>query len=229
MKKSIAAKVGAPLLAAILGGCASGPSDPNAAQGSGFLRDYSSLADSKDAQGQPIRAWASPKLTPANYNAVLLDPLVFYPEPKPNEQVSAETLQQMLAYTNDTLKRSLSQRFKVVDRPGPGVVRIRAAFTSVAAQGEGLKPYQFVPMAFVATMALRTATGTPERAFIVIEAEATDSVTGELLAERMRLGTGERLSKVAGQQVITLEAVKPTLDEMADAAFPELAKYVKPK
>jgi hypothetical protein len=177
----------------------------------------------------PIRAWASPKFTPANYNAVLLDPLVFYPEPKPSEQVSADTLQKMPSYSNDTLKRSLSQRFRVVDRPGPGVVRIRGAFTSVAAQGEGLKPYQFVPMAFVATMALRTATGTPERAFIVIEAEGTDSVTGELLAERMRLGTGQRLSKVAGQQVITLDEVKPMLDEMADAAFPELAKYVKPK
>jgi hypothetical protein len=78
-------------------------------------------------------------------------------------------------------------------------------------------------------MALRTATGTPERAFIVIEVEGTDSVTGELLAQRVRLGTGERLARVAGQQVITLDTVKPLLDELAAGAFPELAKYVKPK
>jgi hypothetical protein len=229
MKKSIVDRLCVVLLAAILGACASGPSNQNVAQGSGFLRDYSSMAVTTDTQGKTIRTWANPKLTPANYNAILFDPLVFYPEPKPSEQVSAETLQQLLAYTNETLKRSLSQRFKVVDRPGPGVVRIRAAFTSVAAQGEGLKPYQYVPMAFVASMAIRTATGTPQRAFIVIEVEVTDSVTGELLGERVRVGTGERLSKVAGQQVITLDAVKPLLDEMADAAFPELAKYVKPK
>jgi uncharacterized protein YbjT (DUF2867 family) len=143
--------------------------------------------------------------------------------------VSAETLQQILAYSNDIYKRSLSQRFRVVDRAGPGVLRIRVAFTGVAAQGEGLKPYQYVPIAFVATMAARAATGTPQQAFIVIEVEGTDSVSGELLAQRLRVGTGERLARVADQRVITLDTVKPLLDELAAAAFPELAKYVKPK
>jgi len=226
MKQSIADKVSVIILAMILGACASSNNVP---ESSGFLRDYSSLAETKNAEGRTIRAWVSPTLTPANYNAVLLDPLVFYPEPRPNEQVSAETLQQILAYSNDTLKRSLSERFRVVDRAGPGVLRIRGAFTGIASQGEGLKPYQYVPLAFVASMALRTATGTPERAFIVIEVEGTDSVTGELLAQRVRLGTGERLARVAGQQVITLDTVKPLLDELAAGAFPELAKYVKPK
>jgi hypothetical protein len=171
----------------------------------------------------------SPKLTPANYDAILLDPLVFYPEPRPSEHVSAEALQQILAYSNDIYKRSLSQQFRVVDRPGPGVLRLRVAFTGVAAQGEGLKPYQFVPIAFVATMATRAATGAPQRAFIVVETEGTDSVTGELLGLRVRVGTGERLAKVADQKVITLDTVKPLLDELAAGAFPELAKYVKPK
>ncbi|EIM93423.1 putative lipoprotein [Paraburkholderia hospita] len=202
---------------------------PSVTGDSGFLRDYSRLAETKDPQGKTIRAWASPKLTPANYNAILLDPLVFYPEPRPNEQVSAATLQQILACTNDTLRRSLSQRFRVVDHPGPGVLRIRSAFTSVASEGEGLKPYQYVPMAFVATMAMRAATGTPQRAFIVVETEATDSVTGELLGERVRVGRGERLASVAGQQVVTLDTVKPLLDELAAAAFPNLSNYVKPK
>lgn len=225
MKESIAGKAGVVFLALILGACATGPE----VEGSGFLRDYSSLQESKDAQGKTIRAWVSPKLTPANYDAVLVEPLVFYPEPRPSEQVSAEALQQILAYSNDILKRSLSERFKVVDRAGPGVLRIRAAFTGVVAQGEGLKPYQYVPIAFVVTMAARAATGTPQRAFILVETEGTDSVTGELLGQRIRVGTGERLAKVGDQRVITLDTLKPLLDELAAGAFPELAKYVKPK
>jgi Protein of unknown function (DUF3313) len=163
MKKSIARKLSVALLTAFLGACAAGP---DVTQGSGFLRDYSDLQETQDAQGKTIRAWVSPKLTPANYDAILLDPLVFYPEPRPSPQVSAETLHQMLAYSNDTYKRALSQRFRVVDRAGPGVLRIRVAFSGVAAQAEGLKPYQYVPIAFVATMAARAATGTPQRAFI---------------------------------------------------------------
>jgi hypothetical protein len=235
MKNSVSGKIGVVLVAVILGACAGGlgsgsGSEANVAENSGFLRDYSRLTETKDNEGRTIRAWVSPKLTPANYNAILLDPLIFYPEPRPNDRVSAETLQQILAYSNDTLKRSLSQRFRMVDRPGPGVLHLRAGFTSVASQGEGLKPYQYVPMAFVATMAIRTATGgTPQRAFIVIEVEGTDSVTGELLGERVRIGTGERLAQVASTQVMTLDTLKPLLDDLAASAFPELARYVKPR
>jgi hypothetical protein len=160
---------------------------------------------------------------------VLLDPLLFYPEPRPTEHVSEETLRQILAYADDALKRSLSQQFRVVDRAAPGVLRIRSALTGVGAQGEGLQPYQYIPIAFAATIASRAATGTPQRAFIVVEVEGSDSVTGELLAMRTRVETGQRLAKVAGQNVITLDAVKPLLDELAAGAFPELAKFVKPK
>ena len=226
MSKSIASRASVIVLALMLGACAT---QSHVVEDSGFLRDYSNLRETKDAQGRTIRAWVSPKLTPANYDAILLDPLVFYPEPRPSPQVSAETLHQMLAYSNDTYKRALSQRFRVVDRAGPGVLRIRVAFCGVAAQAEGLKPYQYVPIALVATMAARAATGTPQRAFIEVETEGTDSVTGELLGMRVRVGTGERLAQVTGQQVITLDTVKPLLDELAAGAFPELARYVKPK
>ena len=108
----------------------------------------------------------------------------------------------MLAYANDALKRALSQRFNVVDRAGKGVVQVRIAFSGVAVKGEGLKPYQYIPIALVATLAARAATGgPPQRAFILVETEATDSVTGELLGERVRRATGERLP--AGQKVVT--------------------------
>lgn len=225
MVKTMTGKLGMAVLGAMLG---AGPFVNAIAQDqdSGFLRDYSRLQDNQDSAGKTIRAWVSPKLTPDNYNALLIDPLVFYPEPRPSEKVSAEALQQILAYSNDLLKRTLSQRFKVVDRPGPGVLRLRVAFTSVAAKGEGLKPYQLVPMAFVVTMAKG---GPGQRAAIIAEVEATDSVTGQLMGMRVRAGTGEKLAKIGDKDAITLQTLKPLLDEMAGQAFPELGKYVKPK
>ena len=227
MKKWIMGLMGMVVLGGITGPCV-GQGSVSAAGESGFLRDYSSLQQTTDTEGRPIRTWVSPKLTPANYNAILLDPLVFYPEPRPTEQVSAEELQKMLAYSNGALKRALSQRFRVVDRAGKGVVRVRIAFSGVALQGEGLRPFQYIPIALVATMAARAATGgPPQRAFILVETEATDSVTGELLGERVRAATGERLP--AGQKVVTADSLKPLLDELALQAFPELSKYVRPK
>jgi hypothetical protein len=221
-------KLAVVLAAALLGACASGSQVTRGGE-SGFLRDYSVLQQVQDAQGRTIRAWVSPKLTPERYNALLLDPLVFYPEPRPSVQVSAESLQEILTYSNEVFRRSLSERFKIVNSAGTGVVRIRVAFTGVAAQGEGLRPYQMVPAAFVATMAARSMMGTPQRAFIVVESEATDSVTGELLALRIRVATGDRLAPLAGQKVITLQAIKPLLDEMAADVYPNLGQYVRTK
>lgn len=229
MMKSIAGAMGMLALGALLVACAT-KSSVTQEGNSGFLRDYSRLKESRTGSGQTIRAWVSPKLTPANYNALLVEPIVFHPEPRPTEQVSAEALQQMLAYSNDLLKRTLGERFRVVNQAGPGVLRFRVGFTSVAAQGEGLQPYQYIPIALVATMASRAAKGgAPQRAIIIAELEGLDSVSGELLGMRVRVGTGERLAKIGGEKTITLETVKPLLDEMAGDAFPELAKYVKPK
>ena len=76
MKTSMASKAGVVLLAVILGACAT---KTGVVEDSGFLRDYSNLRETKDAQGRTIRAWVSPKLTPANYDAILLDPLCLLP------------------------------------------------------------------------------------------------------------------------------------------------------
>ncbi len=130
MKQSIAGKLGIILVSA---GMAVGlPATAGAQdQDSGFLRDYARLQETKDAAGNTIRAWASPKLAPDNYNAIMLDPLIFYPEPRPSERVSAQALDQILNYTNDVLRQSMGARFKLVNTPGPGVARIRAAFSGV--------------------------------------------------------------------------------------------------
>jgi hypothetical protein len=197
---------------------------------SGFLRDYARLQETQDAAGKTIRAWASPKFAPANYNAIMLDPLIFYPEPRPTERVSAGALNDILKYTNDVLKRSLGARFKVVDGAGPGVARIRAAFSSVGSKEEGLKPYQYIPLAFIVTSASRAASGAPQQSFIILEVEVTDSVSGDLLGSRVRVLTGEGIGKAIGEKdPVTLQVVKPVLDEAAKNAFPELSKYVKAK
>jgi Protein of unknown function (DUF3313) len=228
MRKLVFDRLAIVFVATILGACANG-GDVSQTQGSGFLRDYSVLQQVADTQGRAIRAWASPKFTPANYDAILLDPLVFYPEPRPSDQVSAETLQQIIAYSYDALRRSLGERFKMADRAGPSVARLRIAFAGVAAQGAGLRTYQLLPVAFVATMAVRAVAGTPQQAFVVVESEVTDSLTGVLLGQRIEVGTGARLAPLAGEKVITLSTVQPLLDELVAGAYPNLAQFVRSK
>lgn len=223
MKRSLEAKLGSLVVAAALLASAAFAEE----QDSGFLRDYESLQETRDASGEKVRGWASDRFTPENYNAILLDPLVFYPEPRPSEKVSAETLEQIRAYANNALEHALGQRFNMVDRAGPGVARLRIAIAGVTSKDEGLKPYQFLPLALVATLASRAAEGAPQRAMVIIETEATDSATGKLLGARVRIGHGERLAKIDDKDVITLDTLKPLIDELVAGAFPSLSKHVK--
>ncbi len=50
-------------------------------------------------------AYLNPKFTPANYNAVLLEPVVYYPEPRPTENVSMQTLEQIRSYADTSMRQ----------------------------------------------------------------------------------------------------------------------------
>ncbi len=54
-------------------------------------------------------------------------------------------------------------------------------------------------------------------------------MTGELLAARVRSGTGERLAQIGDKEQITLDVVKPFLNELVKDIAPELTTYVKKK
>lgn len=102
------------------------------------------------------------------------------------------------------------------------------AITGVAGEKEGLKPYQIVPIAFVATMAYRGVEGTPQEAKLMVESKVADSVSGETLMKGVRVGTGEGLQKnPSGQRVVTLDSVKPIIDRWAKEVAASATTYVR--
>ncbi|MEI6001765.1 DUF3313 domain-containing protein [Paraburkholderia bengalensis] len=120
--------------------------------------------------------YINPKLYPTNYSAVIVEPLEMYPKAEPTEQLSQATIDQIRGYGTTCLKQVIASRDRVVETPGPGMVKVPAAITGVAGSKDGLKPYQVVPMAFVATMAVNTVAGAPHQARLLVEARSTDSV-----------------------------------------------------
>jgi hypothetical protein len=215
--------------AALLSGCAGQPAIPN----SGYLGGadaYSELKEAKDPRGAPILSYVSPKLTPANYSAVIIDPLVYYPTPKPTKEVSEQTLREIGQYINQALRQAVGQKVQVVDKPGPGVARISIAITAVREQEVALEAYQYVPFAFIATTASRAATGTPQQARLLNELKIVDSVSNERLGMQVRSGTGEELKRVAGGgSQVTLASVKPLIDKWIEAGAEGVTRYIRAK
>lgn len=180
---------------------------------SGFLPDYSKLKDTKDANGVPIRQWTSDKLTKANYQKIMVDKVVFYPEPKASDQVSDQTLQDIQNYLDTQLRTVALDKVPQVTAPGPGVLRLKVAITAVDTSAAGLKPWQLIPIALVIQGA-EAASGERKRdADLRVEAVVTDSVTNEVLAERVRSTKGATLPNSKAQ--LTLDTVKSRIDEWA--------------
>jgi hypothetical protein len=187
---------------------------------SGYLKDYSQLKPVTDPSGEGLQRWSSVKLSPDTYKAVIIEPVVLYPKPDGSEKVSAETLTAIAAYMTDAVKQHVGQNVKIVDHAGPGVARVSTALTSIDSGKRGLKPYQFVPIALVATTLKRAAVGAPVDAKLFVETEITDSVSGEPLLRVVREGTVKDVPATdAGDKPVTLDLLKPLIDRWAaDAA-----------
>lgn len=212
------------LIASILvSGCAK--KQPDGSQYSGFLQDYSQVRNEKDATGDKVLRFVSPKLKSQGYNKVLIEPIQYYPEPTESEKVSAKTLAQIQTYSGEAMTREIGNITTITDKPGEGVARMRVALTAVGTSAAGLKPHQYIPVALVLTGARAAAGAHPEDATLLLEAELTDSISGERLAVAIRSGTGERLKSIRQSgSVVTLESVKPLLDDWAKAYAKFLAE-----
>jgi uncharacterized lipoprotein YmbA len=127
MKRSITNGLAAVAVAVLLGACATKVVKEE--QYSGFLKDYSQLKEEKDAAGAPVMRHISPKLSSGAYRQIMIDRVEFYPVPQPNANVDAATLEQIRAYLDRELRKKIGERVPVVNQPGPGVIRMRAAIT----------------------------------------------------------------------------------------------------
>ena len=190
---------------------------------SGFLRSgYSKLKEAESPSGLKVKRWIAPEMKAGSYEMILLEPNVFFPAPKSTEQVSEQTLKEINAYFDEAVRRELTGLFQFAKEPGPKTLRLKTAITSVAAKDMGLKPYQLLPIAFIAT-----GGKTSKQAALAAEYEVQDADTGKVVAIGMREGTGVELKSAT--EKLTLAHVKPVIDAWAKdvRVFVEAARQKK--
>jgi hypothetical protein len=189
-----------------LAGCASKSTEPKY---SGWLKDYSGLKEVTDEKGNKFERFISPDLTVGKYHALIIEPVVFYPEPQTSPQVSAQALRNLSTYMTQKIKEDLTAKgVEVADAPGKGIARVRIAITSVGVDVEGRSAYQYIPQAFVVSAAYRGVAGNPYQGALRVEDEVTDSLTGERLSVAVRSGVGTELGRArdaANAPILTVD------------------------
>lgn len=198
----------------LLAGCSSSTTQPD--QYSGFLPDYSILKPATSASGAPVMRWVKPGLDLNQYRAVLVEKPQFFPRPKPSDQVSQKTLNDIADFLQKAMQRELAGKLQIVNQPGQGVLVLRSAITAVDVSAEGLKVYEVVPIA-LAVAAASTAAGTrDEDTNIYVEMQVLDGATGKPVAEIVRKGTGLQLENNSTQ--LTVKDLEPVLNTWAKDA-----------
>jgi len=164
-----------------LASCATTRTVRSAAESSGFLGDYSQLRPGQGKEAQLV--YLKPDTNWAQYQAIILDSVTLWKNDE-TAKISDEDAQQLTDYFYAQLHEQLSQDYQIVENPGPGVMRLRAAITEAkGAKVAGNAVTTVVPQLKLLTTAGGLATDT--RGFVgeaTVEAEITDSVTGTRLA-----------------------------------------------
>lgn len=151
------------------------------AKNSGFLSDYSQLRPSKIVKG--AMDYRNPRLNLAKYNKFILEPYrVYFAANADGIGIDPSELKNLVDYFRNETVKALSKRYRVVNRPGPGVARIRVAITSITKT----KPVMNnLPQGKLLGVGLGGAS---------MEAEAFDSQTGERLTAIVESRQGAHFS-----------------------------------
>jgi len=202
-------------------------------QYSGFLKDYSQLKEEKDANKEPVMRYINSKLVSGAYNKIIIDPVVFYPEPHADENVDADTLSQIKDYFDKDLRQKIGEQAAIVDQAGPGVVRMRVAISAVADEAAALKPYQYIPFAFLLHAVKKAAGKSAMDADLFAELELVDSQSGERLGAVVKKGIGtevkeEKEGADKGEKKVVLDNLKPVLDKWSKLAADFAGSYLNP-
>ncbi|OPA89519.1 DUF3313 domain-containing protein [Pseudomonas fluorescens] len=206
-----------------MAGCASKITPPD--EYSGFLSNYSQLKQAKSPSGAAVMRWVDPKLDLSRYTAAYIEPTQFYPKPQATAKIPDSTLNGINRYFNQALQRELAKSLPLANGPGPGVIVVRAAITAVSSKTEGLKPYEFVPVALVAAAVSTGAGIRDQETTLGTEAQFLDGANGKVLAQVVRKGTGKPLAN--DSQVMKADDMKSVIDGWASDLHQSYLKLKK--
>jgi hypothetical protein len=148
---------------------------------SGFL-DPAIEAKMKKAKlpsGKTAMRWFSSEVNRKNYQAIMIDRVIFYPAPNPGPQISSSTLDAIAQHFTYNLRQKMGDKVSVVDKAGPGILRMQPAITAVTVKKEGLSAKDILPVHLLFSAASSASGHMDENVTTMVEVRVTDSVSGE--------------------------------------------------
>lgn len=165
----------------LLSGCVSHEQPPP----SGFLHSYEGFVQAPFAEGIYVKG--NPRLSLGDYKTFLIDPvLIAYHVSAYDEEVPEEKIDQIATEFRNQAIQAIADKYEIVDKAGPGVLRIRAALTDLVPSKPLLNAYWLTKL---------TGLGLGGAA---MEAEFIDSVSGEVVVAVIAASKGNPFDWLGG-------------------------------
>lgn len=153
----------------------------------GFLTDYAGLKPMPGGGG--ILCWRTAGVDWKQYNKVLFERIQVYLKSGSSQPVDPTDLKMLIDYFHGDLIKAFQSEATLVNKPGPGVLRVRIALTElVPTNTEASLAGTAVPYGFVAEIGSGAAAGkpagsTPYLGQTGMEVQFRDGRSGQILAE----------------------------------------------
>ena len=179
---------------ASLAACSSGPKlMTEKIPESGFLPNYK-VMQPVDNTPKDIRAWRylKPGLFVSSYTAVMIEP-VYLNHREYTKEITPEVITQTKKILEEAIRQAVLRRgdIKIVNQPGPGVLRVAVAITGAEISADGLRPWNFTPISLAANANTYAAGVNSRTPALVMENRITDSQSREFIAGDMVAVQGE--------------------------------------
>ncbi len=166
---------------------------------SGFLGDYPKFE--RGAKGGVDWVYLKKGVDFKVYDKVMIDQVVFYFKPDAKYKgIHPDEIKQLSDAFHQSMVDALGKKYPLVDKAGPGVLRIRFAITDVVPSKPGLNTVtSIVPVGLAISLIKKGITGS--HTFVgqaSVEVEFLDSQTNERLAAAIDTKTGKKYKIIKG-------------------------------
>jgi hypothetical protein len=162
---------------------------------SGFLRNYSQLQQREGYEAQLV--YVNPRADWSSYRAIEIDSVTLWASQE-NVKLSKQDQQMLTDLVYKAMHEQLGKEFRIVQEPGPEVLRLRAALTQAKGAKVAMRTMStLLPQALLLGTAVGLSADTASTVgTATVEMELVDSVTGERLAAAVdqRAGTKSLLT-----------------------------------
>lgn len=155
----------------------------------GFLSEPARLRANPAAEG--ALCWTRPGVNWKSYDKVMIERIQLYLDPKSSADhpIDPTDLKTLVDYFDASLVKNISPVVPLVDQPGPGVLRVKLALTSLVPTNTAQSlagtaiPYGFVAEAGAGAATGRPAGSTPYMGRTGLQAQFRDGASGQVVGE----------------------------------------------